>query len=198
MNVVVLVMLIGLSLSGCATGLSGREGTLERETFTVSVGGADTPDGKAFSVSFRDDAPPVERVLLAPVDTVWAELPGTFTDLGYMGGPSTRAGERLFVTPSMTIQGRLYDGEFNSEYFDCGRTSTGTPAADDYEVNFAILAGVTPVEGGSTRVKVLVGGRARSRTQSSNTVHCAGTGRLEAKVLQRLQQRVTLGLRGGP
>jgi hypothetical protein len=146
--------------------------------------------GETFAVWFRSDARPVQRVLAAPVDAVWAQLPRAFTDLSYAGGRSARNAERVYLTPSMTIRGRLYTGELNSVYIDCGRTPVGSAAADDYAVSFAILARLTPQDSSTTLVEIVVDGTAHDRTQSSSAVFCTGTGRLEAGLLQRLEERL--------
>jgi hypothetical protein len=176
-----LLALAGLGLVACATNASSNAGT--------------SRDRETFAVSFRSDAAPAKRVLPAPVQAVWAALPQVFADLGYPGGPSARPEERVYLTRSLTVRGRLYEGDLNSDYLDCGRTPAGPPAADTYEITFAILARLTPRATDSTLVEVLVDGRARDRTQSSNPVFCSGTGRLEAALLQRLEARTSSSTR---
>ena len=62
-------------------------------------------------VWIRDDAQPLQRVVPAPLEAVWAAVPLAFRDLGYTAGPSTRAGERVYLTPYLAIRDRLYQGE---------------------------------------------------------------------------------------
>lgn len=146
---------------------------------------------ESYSVWVRRDAVPVRRLLAAPVEQVWEVLPQAFRALGYSGGRSAREGEMIVLTPSLTIKGRLYEGELNSDYIECGRTAAGQFAADVYEVRFAVLARLQPEGDSSTSVEVVIDGTARDRTQSSNAVFCTGTGKIEAALLQILEERLS-------
>jgi hypothetical protein len=178
---VFLVFLGGLTVAGCATKPGGA----------VPM----TRDREAFGVWFRSDEKPVRRVLPAPVEAVWAALPNVFADLGYPGGPSARAEERVYLTPPMKVRGLLYQGEPNSVYLDCGRTPAGAPTADVYPITFAILSRLRRQDNDSTLVEVLVDGTARDPAQWSNPVFCTGTGRLETILLQRLEARISTAAR---
>jgi len=173
---VLLIALGGVPLAACATGSGGAAKAPRRsETHTVW---------------FREDVTPVRRVLTAPVETVWAALPQGFADLGFPSGASAREAERVYLTPSLRIHGRLYHGELNSVYIDCGHAVGGGRAADSYEVTFAMLVRLTPQDGGRSLVEVVIDGTARDRTLNlSNPVFCTGTGRLETEFLQRLEAR---------
>jgi hypothetical protein len=181
LSVVLRLVLCGSLLAGCATGSSGKE--------------ASSRNGDTFAVRFRTDAPPAKRVIPAPVPVVWAAMPQAFADMGYPGGPSARPDERVYLTRPLTIQGQLYNGERNSDYLNCGQTPVGTLAADEYEVKFAIVARVSAFDADSTLVEVLVDGTARDRTRFTSVVNCAGTGRLEAALLQRLEKRTGVSVR---
>src|SRR5438094_691077 len=107
-----------------------------------------------------------------------------------LSGASAREAERVYLTPSLRIHGRLYRGELNSVYIDCGHAVGGGHAADSYEVTFAMLVRLTPQDGGRSLVEVVIDGTARDRTLNlSNPVFCTGTGRLETEFLQRLEAR---------
>ena len=148
----------------------------------------------SFTVWFRSDAAVARRVIPASVEAVWAVLPQVFVGLGYPGGPSIRAGEREYMTPTLKIHDHLYEGDLNSLYLNCGHTSTGTPVADAYAITFAILARVTPQDSGRSLAEVMIDGTARDRAERSNPVSCTGTGRLETVILQRLEA----GVRSAP
>jgi hypothetical protein len=158
----------------------------------ASSGGTGGParHGDRFTSWFRRDAVPVRRVLSAPVETVWAAVPQVFVALGYAGEPAMYAGERVYFTPTLRIEERLYQGERNSLYLDCGHTPEGAPAADAYALTFAILARVTPQDSASTLAEIIIDGTARDRVERSDPVPCTGTGRLEATILQRLETAV--------
>ena len=181
LSLVLVLVLCGAPLAGCATGSSGRE--------------ASSRNGEVFAVRFRTGAPPAKRVLPAPVPVVWAAVPQAFADMGYPGGPSARPDEMVYLTRPLTIDGQLYNGERNSDYLDCGQTPVGTLAADTYEIKFAIVARVSALDADSTLVEVLVDGTARDRGRFTSPVNCSGTGRLEAALLQRLEKRTGVSVR---
>jgi len=173
----VLLALGLVPLAACATG-SGHA--------------ASAPQGaRTTTVWFRRDLIPLSRVVAAPVERVWAALPQSFAELGFPSSPSAREAEWIYLTPSLRIHGELYKGELNSVYIDCGHSAVGGHAADSYDVTFAMLARLTPQEGGTTLVQVVVDGTARDRTLIlSNPVSCGGTGRLERDFLQRLEGHI--------
>lgn len=142
---------------------------------------------KMFTVWFRTDASHFRRVLSAPVDSVWRVLPATFQFLRFPGAPSVYADEYVYLTPSLKIEGRLYQGEANSLYINCGHTPAGVPAADVYQVIFAMMAKLTPQPGGGTEVDIIVDGTARNLAEGGAMLHCTGTGRLEAILYRRLE-----------
>lgn len=176
-------LIIGMVFTVIASGCASKSGGAATSQST------EREKGQTYVVWVRSDAIPVTRVVSAPLETVWSTLPQAFTDLGYSGGPAMHARERVFLTTSLTVRGRLYDGEMNSSYLDCGRTPASQLAADFYAINFAILARVTPQDGG-TRVDVVIDGTARDRGQSTNAVFCTGTGRIERALLDRLEARL--------
>lgn len=144
-------------------------------------------EGDRFAAWYRRDAVPVRRVLRAPIETAWAVLPQVFVELGYPSGPHVYAEERVYVTPTLKINGRLYAGDLNSLYLDCGHTPEGEPAADVYSIAFAIMTRLTRQDAVSTIAEVIVDGTARDRVERSGGVPCTGTGKLEAAILQRLE-----------
>lgn len=144
--------------------------------------------GDSFSVRVRRDAHVVERFLYRTLDQTWAALPAAFADVGYKGAASSVSSEHVYMTPELIISGRLYTGEPNSDYLDCGRTSAGGAAADVYSVKFVVLVKAASVDSG-TVLSLLVDGVARDRTQGSNVVTCTGTGRLEDMFFKAIAQR---------
>src|SRR5882672_1465116 len=132
LSVVLLLVLCGPLLAGCATGSSGRE--------------ASSRNGETYAVRFRTGAPPAKRILPAPVPVVWAALPQAFVDMGYPGGPSARPDEMVYLTRPLTIDGQLYNGERNSDYLDCGQTLLCSQQKTAYEIKFAIVARVSALD----------------------------------------------------
>ena len=136
------------------------------------------------------EAGAVRRDFQLPSDRVWAVLPGAFADLGYQGRESTNGSERLYLTPALTIKGRLYPDSRNDAYLDCGRTPVGTAAANEYAVTFTVLVRVHARDGGASTLDVVVDGDARDRARSLNRVSCTGTGRLEQMFVEAVERRL--------
>ena len=168
------LLLLVVTFSACAPKTRPAAGVPQKE--------------KTFTVWFREDANHVRRVLREPIDSVWSVLPATFQFLRFPGAPSVYADEFGYLTPSLKIERRLYEGEANSLYINCGFTPAGVPAADVYEVVFAVLARLTPNPSGGTTIDIMIDGTARNLAERSTPVSCTGTGRLEGTILQRLDE----------
>lgn len=138
---------------------------------------------------FRTDALPHRTVVQAPADIVWRTLPGVFDELGYPGAPARSTRERVFITPNLQITGRLYEGESNSKYIDCGSGNTG-PRADAQEVQFVIVTRVRPEGESETIVETIIDGSARDRMVSAGSYRCKGTGVLEKALVNLLILRL--------
>jgi hypothetical protein len=149
----------------------------------------ETPE--RFSIVARSDASVFRTVFDAPADRVWDLLPAVYRELGYPGASATNTTDRTFITPNMAIRGRLYPGEYNSTYLDCGTVPIG-PRADVYEVHFVMVTRVREGPGDTTVVETIVDGRARDRAGNGMIVPCAGTGKLEKAVADRLRRKLNL------
>ena len=131
---------------------------------------------------FREGAIPLRKVIALPLEQAWAAAPGAFAQLGFPGGKSVQR-DHVYLTPELRIKGRLFTGENNSIYIDCGQTAGGMIAADVYEIRFAILARFTATSDSTTLAEVVLDGAARDRNTSSTHVFCTGTGRIEAGLI---------------
>jgi len=150
-------------------------------------GGLETPE--RFTTFFRGDAVPHRTVVQAPIDVVWRALPQVYREFGYPGATASNTEERIFLTPHMQIRGRLYEGEANSKYIDCGIGMTG-PRADTHDVHFAIVTRVRASSETETLVETLIDGTARDRSATGGSTLCKGTGLLEQAVVEALIARL--------
>ena len=142
---------------------------------------------RMFTVWSRKDVSHFSGVLPTAVDSVWRIVPVAFQSLHFPGAPSVYPGDRVYLTPYLKIERRLYEGEANSQYLNCGFTAVGEPAADVYRVTFALIARLLPRSGGGTEVDIVVDGSAQNMIERQEPVRCTGTGKLEALVFQILQ-----------
>ena len=121
-------------------------------------------DEKIYHLDSRVDEPKVTQHFDRPADDTWQAIGPSFKDLHYAGSPSANANERLYTTPLLQLRGRLYDDEWNSAYFECGRTAAGLPAADSYELSFVVRVWVDSDTPSGSSVRILVNALGRDRT----------------------------------
>jgi hypothetical protein len=172
-------MTLSALITGCASSRSPES----------SQGPLETPD--RFSILIRSDAPVFRTVLPVPLDQAWEMLPAVYRELGYPGAPASNTRDHVYITPNMAIRGRLYPGEHNSNYLDCGTTVTGA-RADMYEVHFVMITRLRAGKDGETVVETVVDGRARDRSVSGTVVPCTGAGKLEKAVADLLRRKLYL------
>ena len=142
---------------------------------------------RMFTVWSRKDVSHFSGVLPTAVDSVWRIVPIAFQSLHFPGAPSVYPDDRVYLTPYLKVERRLYEGEPNSLYLNCGFTSVGEPAADVYRVTFAMIARLLPHSAGGTEVDIVVDGTAQNMVERQAPVRCTGTGKLEAAVFQMPQ-----------
>ena len=163
----------------------------------ASAGGSSQVRGeKTFRVRYRPEEAKVTQHLEATAAETWSVLGAAFQDLGYKGGPSASAAEHLYMTPTLRVAGRLYEGEWNSAYLDCGRTPDGRPAAESYELYFAVLVWVDADKPSGSTVRILVDGWGNDRAHATVDIRCGGTGKLEDGFLKAIQARLKLPPKG--
>jgi hypothetical protein len=163
----------------------------------ASSSGAGGLAGKTYHVSYRAEQAKVTHHFDVAADDTWRAIGPAFKDLNYAGGPSADGKERVYMTPTLVLHGRLYEGEWNSDYFDCGLTPAGLKAAESYELTFAVLVWVDADKPDGSSVRILVDGWGRDRANPSANAQCSGTGRLENMFLQAIQRRLSLAQNEG-
>jgi hypothetical protein len=169
---------VGMVSAGC-----GSAGS------TAGAPSAPVPIPDRFTITYRADAPQTRTVVAAPVERVWDALPGVYREFGYPAAPASNTPDRVYITPALLVRGRLYQGERNSDYLDCGDDPNVGARADAHEVTFWIVTRVQPTEEGHTLVETMIDGRARDRQSSSTPAYCFGTGKLEKQIAALLLQR---------
>ena len=158
-----------LLVAGCAS--SERIGRDPHRTTTVLRGGA---------IMMDDAAESATAVIPASSEAVWKALFDAYEAVGIQVEHAD-VQDRIMGNRQFTIRRRLGD-ERASEYFDCGQTLSGMPAADSYRIEATVTTQVVPVEEG-TQLVTAVGARGRAlQGTSSGEVRCATTGRLEEQL----------------
>jgi hypothetical protein len=145
-----------------------------------------------FTVQFRESAPMLRETLPAPLEQVWAAVPGAVAAVGLPAGAASNE-RHLFITPHLRITGRLYEGMRNSEFLDCGVSDHGEIRADTHLLVFSVITRVTPAPGGGSVVSIQLDGSAQPRTTSRGVLPCDGTGKLERAILEGIRSRLASG-----
>jgi hypothetical protein len=153
-----------------------------------STKGSGIPSGAAFWLKLRAEKTPFARTFAAPAEQTATKLAETFAGMGYPGS-FAEGTTNIYVTKQLDVKGRLYEGELNSLYFDCGRAPGGGLVADEYGLSFVVAARVEAVSTANSEVEVLIDATARS-AQSGTTLPCRGTGKLENLILTALAARL--------
>ncbi len=127
----------------------------------------------------------VARIPVAMADA-WAALPSIYNQLGI--APKTIVpAARQIGNLDFVATGRL-GGVRLGEYFRCGRTTSGAPAADSYRLYISILTDLDEITPTETEIHTLVQASARSNSgASTDPVLCASTGELESRIVKALQ-----------
>ena len=119
-------------------------------------------------------------------------LPASVESLRLPGRPAAYPEDKVYVTPRLKIEHRLYPDESNSLYLNCGITLGGSqPAADEYLVIFALMTRLTATPAGETEVDIIVDGTAQDMKERFQPVRCNGTGRFEEAIIARIEANLS-------
>jgi hypothetical protein len=153
---------------------------------------------KPAAIWYRSDVSHVRRVIPASVEAVWRVLPASVESLQFPGTPTMNPEDRIYVSPWLKIEHRLYPDELNSRYLSCGLTMGGSqPAADEYQVIFAIMTRLTATPAHETEVDIIVDGTAQDMKERSLPVRCNGTGELEETIIRQINSRLGIRMETG-
>lgn len=153
---------------------------------TVSVSSQDAI-GNTTIESIQGSGGTTHQVGATP-DRVWAVLPAVYQGLGIAVG--TNLPEARTIGNTKLVLNRTLAGQPLSTFLSCGDGPTGTPLANNYRVDMALVTMLNPTPNGGTRVETRVGASATNRAVSGASVACATTGRLEALIAERIKNHL--------
>lgn len=153
---------------------------------TVSISSQDVV-GNTTIEAFQDVGGTTHQLGVGP-DQVWAVLPTVYQGLGIAVGTSLPDARTIGNTK--LVLNRTLAGKPLSTFLSCGDGPTGTPLADSYRVNMALVTMLNPMPNGGTRVETRVGASATNRAVSGAPVSCTTTGRLEALIAERIKNQL--------
>jgi hypothetical protein len=173
-------VLLLVCLTGCGSAHSGIDRTTDQ---TVRVAGA---GGGEVRIRASDAARPT--ILAYPIDRVWDALKVVYDSLEIpkdnlddvqhvIGHSGVKAHRRLGTIPLMRI-------------IDCGSTQ-GTPSADSYDIQIAVLTHLTRGEGGLTNATTRVEAVGRPMAFAGEYVRCTTKGVLETMLVDAVKARLT-------
>ena len=132
------------------------------------------------SYRLRNDDTGVTRPYAAPVDRVWAALPGVYEELGIPTGVNDPEA-RVFGNRRASVT--RVGGERVSRFVRCGNEQGAGPSAGGgYRVQLSVLTTLRG-DGAATQATTTVGGTATPVAGTSNdAVACVSTGALEKRI----------------
>lgn len=184
------VILLALAVSACASSPGSPPPQGGPEAIGISLPPA-TPLGEGGGtvvLTVHRDARGSRHLINASPEQVWPALIRVYEALEIPLATIDRTQHRL-GNPTLVLRRRLA-GEPISRFLDCGQGPFGAPLADSYEINLSVLTSLEPAADGSTQIETRLNARAVNRGVSGAPVHCASTGRLEERIVQRIQQRL--------
>lgn len=122
----------------------------------------------------------ITSTLTAAPEDVWAALQRTYDELGI---PVKTLDRQAGVLGNRDISVvRRLAGESLSAYLNCGTDPQLGPLANSYRIELSVLSSVRASRDGGTELETQVVGQGRKIGQSTASVHCSSTGRLEARI----------------
>jgi hypothetical protein len=131
-----------------------------------------------------------EHTVKAAPEMVYQAVMQTFKELGI---PAGNTDSKLGIIGSERFEKmRVLAGSQMSMLFSCGEGAAG-PYADFFRLTIAVVTWVKPLEGGKTALSIAVAAAGQDVSGSyRNPRECGSTGRLETKILERVQKVVGL------
>lgn len=145
------------------------------------------PPGFPTQVALDTIAVPV--MIAAPVGKVYSAVIAAFDE--YKIPIVTKDSANLMVGNSEITQMHRFAGSTLSLWFNCGMGMTG-PNADTYRLYIAIAALLDRMSADTTRLRIgLIAGAKDMQGNAKDAVGCATSGRLEQKLVESIQARVS-------
>jgi hypothetical protein len=178
-------LVLVLVLVGCASGSSGSSGTettaKPRERVAMSSGG-----GGVLRTTNEDL---IARITVpAPPDRVWDAAVAAYGDAGVPVKTMDRKAGLLGNGEFIAV--RQINGKPLTTFIDCGTDPARGQLANSYRITMSVLSTVLHDPSGGTRLETRVIAEGKQRNVSSNSIHCASTGKLEEQIAQLVKQRI--------
>jgi hypothetical protein len=176
------VVIAGLSIALAACASAGVSPTPVGARQSVTVA---TPTG-TIELASSGEAAVTVNTIAAPVDRVWAALPGVYDSLGI---PIATANSSTHLVGIQALKVRQRLGKaYLSKYIDCGESQIGA-SADTYDVVLTIFTQVLTADGGATKVSTSLDAVAKPPAFSQSYSHCSSKSVLEHAIADQLRAR---------
>jgi hypothetical protein len=134
-----------------------------------------------------DNSIPVETVR-APIDRVWAALPGVYQELGIPMGMTDPA---TYTYGNRRVTGNRIGGVNASEWVRCGNAGSGPSAMSSLRMQLTVITTLQASAEGVTSVATQVSGSGTpTEGTSSGAVLCVSNGKLEMEIAKVVRRRV--------
>ena len=134
------------------------------------------------------DEPSAATVIEAPLDRVWALLPGVYETIG-VAGDIDDAAARVYGTRRFTSN-RL-DKNRTDAFVRCGNEGAGPSAGGAYRMRLAIVSTLRSAAEGRTLISTEVTGSAvAAEGTSTGVLRCVSNGGLEQRIRKLLIERL--------
>ncbi|MFC1661196.1 hypothetical protein ACFL3S_07050 [Gemmatimonadota bacterium] len=130
------------------------------------------------------------RMVLAPVEQVWQEMPSA---LSFLGIPVRSIDDSTGVIWTGPFEPENLGGKRLSLYLDCGSSHGAVHYADSYRVTMAIVVRVRAEPTGGTRVENVIEAVARSKGGTGDAMSCSSLGRLLTRMTEVVEFQLGIG-----
>jgi hypothetical protein len=138
-----------------------------------------------------DPSRAVSSVIAAPVDSVWAHLPGVYAKMG-IEAEVNDAARRRYGTMRFARRGLM--GRPTGDWVRCGHQGAGPSAVSGRRIRLRILTSVKPEGAERARAETEVEGDATTIEGASTApVRCVSTGEIERRLRDELARRLAGG-----
>jgi len=166
--------------AGCSSGGSGpsEQGATPVTDTRVTSEGLNA-SGVNYDLTHNEDRTVIRNTILAPLDSVWAELPGVFLELDIE--PTTVDQQKHIIANTSFLVRRTLGGVQLNRYVNCGMDVMG-PLAAHMNVTMSLVVQAVPDSAQVTTLRTQMTATGIEAASSSSRVDCASTGSLELRI----------------
>jgi hypothetical protein len=172
------ILLALLTAGACSSGGSTGAGAAPIVTNVVQNQSLNA-SGTQYDLTTIEEHDVMIATILAPMDSVWAVLPGVFLELGIEPGTVDQR-QHYLANTSFKVR-RSIGGKRLSLYLDCGSSVAG-PTADHVEVTMSLSVQVVADSSSLSHLRTQLNAYAIQEGTAAIRMHCGTKGGLEERI----------------